>query len=151
MDEFCDPSYQLAAIAFEITSCNYRSENIAINTVWRQPDYYNKKENKVLSFNMEKVYFLPKCPQRRFQAWDLHSLYTTANNNIIFVNRRFTGRLSHTLLTLTLKMEVMRFVKHWYNFASLYILFGLFLLIMHNYPCILSYHHICSLFHKYTF
>ena len=47
------------------SACNYPSENILI---WGQPDYYNQKQYKVLSLNMEKMDFLAPCAPTSFSS-----------------------------------------------------------------------------------
>ena len=46
--------------------------NDIINTLWGQSDYYNQKQNKVLSF---KHGVNASLPQDRFRERDLHSLF----------------------------------------------------------------------------
>ena len=63
----------LTGKVYAASACNYHSENIAISG---QPDYYNQKQNKVLTFKHgENGLPAPKCFQPNFQVRDLYGIF----------------------------------------------------------------------------
>ena len=66
MHDFHDHSYRPCPTA---SACNHPSENETINTIWGVSDYYNKTQNKALSFNTGKGVFASTCPWPRRLAY----------------------------------------------------------------------------------
>ena len=66
------------------SASNYPSENIIINTIWGQSLYYNQKQTKVLSFNMEKMAFLPpSAPYVIFERETYMAIYLPESSDAI--------------------------------------------------------------------
>ena len=55
MHDFRDNSYRQSVTLLLLLIILWK--NISIHTIWGPPEYYNQKQNKVLSFNMEKIDF----------------------------------------------------------------------------------------------